>query len=104
MTPKKREAIEYILGQLENGYVDLCSYDQDSLEVIKEAISMLQAKDNQDSQNAEIKKLKAIIKKIEIVCHTFGTCEKVFTDITAKYAFLKMAYYLKIYNTEGDTE
>ena len=108
MTPKKREAIEYILGQIENGYVDLGLDDQDSFEVIKEGISILQAKDNQNSQNAEIKKLKAIIKKIEILCHTFGTCEKLFTDITAKFAFLKIANYLKesldIYNTEDKIE
>ena len=50
MTNKQRqEAIEYIMGQLENGYVDLCSYDQDALEIIKEATNMIKIIDEWNS-------------------------------------------------------
>lgn len=42
MTEQQREdAIKYIESQLEDGYLDLGSHDQDELEVIKEAMSTL---------------------------------------------------------------
>lgn len=44
MTKQRREeAIEYIEGQLENGYVDLSSFDggADAFEIVKEAINVL---------------------------------------------------------------
>ena len=50
MTEQDRvEAIEYIEGQLENGYVDLSSYDKDALEVVKEAINILKTIDEWNS-------------------------------------------------------
>lgn len=44
MTKQRREeAIEYIEGQLENGYVDLSPFDggADAFEIVKEAINAL---------------------------------------------------------------
>ena len=42
MTEKRREeAIEYIEAQLEDGYLDLGLYDQNELEIVKEAIKTL---------------------------------------------------------------
>lgn len=38
---ERKEAIEYIESQLENGYLDLGLYDQNELEIAKEAIKML---------------------------------------------------------------
>lgn len=35
---QKREAVGYIEGQLKNGYVDLSSFDEDALEMVKEMI------------------------------------------------------------------
>lgn len=35
---QEREAIEYIEGQLKNGYVDLSFFDEDALEMVKEMI------------------------------------------------------------------
>ena len=50
MTKQQRiEAIEFIEGQLKNGYVDLSSYDEDSLEIIKEAIDILKTVDKLSS-------------------------------------------------------
>ena len=46
---QKREAIEYIEGQLKNGYVDLSSFDEDELEIVKEAIDILKIVDEWNS-------------------------------------------------------
>ena len=46
MTKERREeAIEFILGQLENGYLDLGMNDQEELEVVKEAVNTLRITD-----------------------------------------------------------
>lgn len=46
MTKQRREeAIEFIEGQLKNGYVDLSSFDEDALEIVKEAIDTLKIVD-----------------------------------------------------------
>lgn len=42
---RRKEAYEYIEGQLENGYIDLGFHDQDELEIIQEAIYMLKTVD-----------------------------------------------------------
>lgn len=39
---RREEAIKYIMDQLEDGYIDLGLYDQDELEIIKEAMNMFQ--------------------------------------------------------------
>lgn len=46
---RRKVAIEYIEGQLKNGYVDLSFYDQDELEVVKEAIGVLKMVDKFNS-------------------------------------------------------
>ena len=38
----RKSAIEYIKGQLEDGYVDIGCHDVDELEIIKEAMSALE--------------------------------------------------------------
>lgn len=38
---RREEAIKYIMGQLEDGYIDLGWHDQDELDVIKEAMRLL---------------------------------------------------------------
>lgn len=46
MTEKRRkEAIEYIDAQLESGYIDLGSHDQDELEIVEEAMDLLKVID-----------------------------------------------------------
>ena len=42
---ERKEAFEYIEGQLENGYIDLGFYDQNELEIVKEAIQTLKMVD-----------------------------------------------------------
>ena len=37
---QKREAIDYIEGQLINGYVDLCLDDENELKMVKEMIEL----------------------------------------------------------------
>lgn len=50
MTEQRRaDAFEYIEGQLEDGYIDLGSYDQDELKIVKEAIQMLKTVDKLNS-------------------------------------------------------
>lgn len=46
---QKREAIEYIEGQLKNGYVDLSSFDEDALEIVGKAINVLKLIDEWNS-------------------------------------------------------
>ena len=46
---QRKEAIEYIEGQLENGYVDLGLHDKDELKIVKEAINLLKAIDKWNS-------------------------------------------------------
>lgn len=38
---ERKEAIEYIEGQLKNGYVDLSSYEEHEREIVQEAINLL---------------------------------------------------------------
>lgn len=38
---ERKEAIEYIESQLEDGYLDLGLYDQNELGIVKEAMKML---------------------------------------------------------------
>ena len=38
---ERKEAIDYINGQLEYGYIDLGAHDNNELEIIKEAIQLL---------------------------------------------------------------
>lgn len=50
MTEQRREeAIKYIESQLEYGYIDLGINEQDELEIIKEAISVLKMVDKFNS-------------------------------------------------------
>ena len=42
---RRKDAFEYIEGQLNNGYIDLCCYDQDELAIVKEAIKILKSID-----------------------------------------------------------
>lgn len=42
---RRKEAIEYIEKQLECGYIDLGLYDQDELEIVKEAMNTLKTMD-----------------------------------------------------------
>lgn len=37
---QKKDAIEYIEGQLENGYIDLSLQDPNELEIVKEAMDL----------------------------------------------------------------
>ena len=46
---QKKDAVEYIEGQLEYGYIDLGFHDQDELEIIREAIDMWKAIDTWNS-------------------------------------------------------
>jgi hypothetical protein len=46
---RRKDALKYIEGQLEYGYIDLCMNDQDELEIIKEAINLLKAIDKFNS-------------------------------------------------------
>lgn len=46
MTKERRnEAFKYIEAQLEDGYLDLGLYEEDELEIVKEAINMLKIVD-----------------------------------------------------------
>ena len=46
---QRKEAIKYIEGQLENGYVDLGFHEHDELEIIGEAINLLKTVDKFNS-------------------------------------------------------
>ena len=46
---RREEAIKYIEAQLEDGYLDLGLYDQDELEIVKEAMKMLKFIDKWNS-------------------------------------------------------
>ncbi len=46
---QKNEAIEYIEGQLNNGYIDLGFHDQDELAIVQEAINLLKTIDKFNS-------------------------------------------------------
>ena len=46
---QKREVIGYIEGQLENGYVDLCNYDEYALEMVKEMVGLWKLVDKWNS-------------------------------------------------------
>lgn len=37
---KKQEAIDYIMAQLDDGYIDLGLYDENEIEVIRKAVDM----------------------------------------------------------------
>ena len=67
---ERKEAIKYIKSQLENGYLDLGLYEQNELEIIKEAIKMLKFVDAWNdiplNMNAKIEfKNGSYIKSIE---------------------------------------
>ena len=50
MTEERRaEAFKYIESQLENGYVDLGINEQDEIEIVKEAITILKFVDKWNS-------------------------------------------------------
>lgn len=49
MTERQKEAIKYIEGQLEDGYLDLGLHDQDELDIVKEAIDMWKTIDKWNS-------------------------------------------------------
>lgn len=49
----RKEAIEYIEAQLENGYIDLGAHDQDELEIVKEAINTLKTLDEINNKAKE---------------------------------------------------
>ena len=42
---RRKEAIDYIMSCLEDGYIDLGLHDQDELEIVKEAMNMLKIVD-----------------------------------------------------------
>jgi hypothetical protein len=46
---RRKDALKYIEGQLEYGYIDLGMNDQDELEIIKEAINLLKVIDKFNS-------------------------------------------------------
>ena len=46
---RRKEAIDYIMSCLEDGYIDLGMYDQDELEIIKEAMNIIQIIDKWNS-------------------------------------------------------
>lgn len=46
---QRKETIKYIDGQLENGYIDLGSHDQNELDIIKEAMCLLKTLDEFNS-------------------------------------------------------
>lgn len=46
---RRKDALKYIEGQLEYGYIDLGMNDQDELEIIREAINLLKAIDKFNS-------------------------------------------------------
>ncbi len=45
----RKDAIEYIIGQLDNGYIDLGAHDEYELEIVKEAMDLLKAVDKWNS-------------------------------------------------------
>lgn len=47
---QKKDAIEYIMGQLDCGYIDLGSLDKDALEVVQEAMTLLRRKEIEKEQ------------------------------------------------------
>lgn len=46
---QKKDAIDYIEGQLKNGYIDLGMNDEYELEIVKEAINLLKIVDKWNS-------------------------------------------------------
>lgn len=46
---RREEAIKYIMAQLKNGYIDLGLNEQDELEIVKEAMYILQVIDKWNS-------------------------------------------------------
>lgn len=45
----RKEAIDYIMSCLEDGYIDLGMHDQDELEIIKEAMNIIKVIDEWNS-------------------------------------------------------
>ena len=52
VTRRRKEAIEYIEGQLTYGYIDLGFHDQDELSIIEEALELLKVEEYEQKQNA----------------------------------------------------
>ena len=46
---RRKEAIDYIMSCLEDGYIDLGMHDQDELEIVKEAMNIIQIIDEWNS-------------------------------------------------------
>lgn len=47
---QRKDAIEYIMGQLDCDYIDLSIHDKDELEVVKEAMTLLRRKEIEKEQ------------------------------------------------------
>ena len=60
---RRKEAIEYIDGQLKNGYIDLGSHDQDELEIIKEAVNIVKIIDEWNALPEEYLIMSDILKR-----------------------------------------
>lgn len=51
MTEQQRKnAVEYIMGQLDYDYIDLGIHDKDELEIVKEAMALLRHKEIEKEQ------------------------------------------------------
>ena len=53
---RRKDAIEYIMGQLEDGYIDLGLHDQDELMIVEEAMELLIEKESLKMTNNEFKR------------------------------------------------
>lgn len=60
---QRKEAIRYIEGQLESGYIDLGFHDKDELEIIKEAINIVKIIDEWNSIPEEYLIMSDILKR-----------------------------------------
>ena len=47
---QRKDAIEYIMGQLDYDYIDLGIHDKDELEIVKEAMALLRHKEIEKEQ------------------------------------------------------
>ena len=47
---QRKDAVEYIMGQLDYDYIDLGIHDKDELEIVKEAMALLKHKEVEKEQ------------------------------------------------------
>lgn len=62
---RRKEAIDYIMSCLEDGHIDLGIHDQDELEIIKEAMNIIQIIDEWNSIPEEYLIMSDVLNKGE---------------------------------------